>query len=187
MADKKKQREGGLDVLERGRVLDAYDATALVGLKTIIYGAAIEHRDEDEIPVEVPNLPRLMAVAAISRCLMPAKLRGAEIKAVRRIMDLTLAEMAARMGPRTAPETVSRWESEVQPMGAYAEKVFRLLACEQLADEAPGVAYRAAALADLAIADQRDAPEEAVVHLQYLPMRQESGEITETYNDTLVA
>lgn len=181
---KKGRREGGLDVLERGRVLDEYDATTLVGLKTIIYDAAIEHRDDDEVSIEVPKLPMLMAAAAIVRCLMPAKLRGAEIKAMRKIMDLTLAEMAARMDARTAPETVCRWEAEAQPMGAYAEKVFRLLVCEALTGGAPGVAYHAAALADLVIADQRDAP---VVSLEYMPMRRESGEITETYNDKLAA
>jgi DNA-binding transcriptional regulator YiaG len=157
-----------------------------VGLKTIIYDAAIEHLDGDEVSIEVPKLSSLMPAASIVRCLMPAKLRGREIKAMRRIMDLTLVEMAARMDARTAPETVSRWETEAQPMGAYAEKVFRLIVCEALAGEAPGVTYHAAALANLAIADQRDA-EDPVVHLVYLPMRQESGEITETYNDKLVA
>ncbi len=184
----KGRRGGDLDVLEpAGRVLADYDASTLVGLRVVVHDAAIEHRDEDsEISIEVPKLRKLMAAASIARCLMPAKLRGGEIKAIRKIMDLTLAEMAARMDARTAPETVCRWEAEAQPMGAYAEKVFRLLACEALAGEAPGVEYHAAALADLAIVDQRDAAE-PVVHLVYLPMRQESGEITKTYNDKLAA
>ena len=168
-----------------GRVLAKYDATALVGLRTVIHNAAIEHRDDDEVSIEVPKLPGLMAAAAIARCLTPAKLRGAEIKAMRRIMDLTLAQMAARMDARTATETVCRWEAGAQPMGAYAEKVYRLMVCETLAPEAPGVEYRAAYLADMAIAEQRGP--EPVVHLQYMPMRQGNGEITETYNDKLVA
>jgi DNA-binding transcriptional regulator YiaG len=182
---KNRRREGGLNVLEARRVLAEYDATALVGLKTIVHNAAIEHRADDEPSIEVPKLPMLMAAAAISRCLMPAKLRGAEIKAMRRILDLTLAEMAARMDARTATETVCRWEAEAQPMGAYAEKVYRLLVCETLAPEAPGIEYHAAALANLAIAEHRD--HEPVVHLDYMPMRQGNGEIIETYNDKLVA
>jgi hypothetical protein len=106
---------------------------------------------------------------------------------MRRILDLTLAELAARMDARTASETVCRWEAEAQPMGAYAEKVFRLIVCEALAGAAPGVEYHGAALASLAIADQRDAAEEPVIHLHYIPMRQGSGAITETYNDKLAA
>jgi DNA-binding transcriptional regulator YiaG len=181
-------REGGLDVLVRAEhVLDEYDATALVGLKTIIHNAAIEHCEDDGISIEVPKLRKLMAAAAVARCLTPAKLRGGEIKAMRRILDLTIAQMAARMGARTATETVCRWETEAQPMGAYAEKVYRLLVCETLAGDAPGIEYHAAALADLAIADQRDAAEEPVIHLHYIPMLQGSGAITETYNDKLAA
>jgi DNA-binding transcriptional regulator YiaG len=179
---------GGLDVLERaGCVLAAYDATALVGLKTIIHNAAVQHGEDDEASIEVPKLRELLAAAAVARCLMPAKLHGGEIKAMRRILDLTIAQMAARMGTRTATETVCRWETEVQPMGAYAEKVYRLLVCEALAGDAPGVEYHASALADLAIADQRDAAEEPIVHLCYMPMKQGSGEITKTYNDKLAA
>jgi transcriptional regulator with XRE-family HTH domain len=114
---------------------------------------------------------------------MPARLRGPEIKAIRKIMDLTLAEMAQRMGERTARETVSRWESEAQPMGAYAEKVFRLIVCEALTANAQAVDYHAATLADLVITN--DEPE--LVHLSYVPIKARSGAITGAYGDKLVA
>ena len=57
---------------------------------------------------------------------MPDKLQGVEIKAMRKIMGLTLADMAKRLDERTAPETVSRWEADAQPMGGHADKVLRL-------------------------------------------------------------
>jgi hypothetical protein len=36
---------------------------------------------------------------------------------MRKIMDLTLAELDKKLDERTATETVSRWASEAQPMG----------------------------------------------------------------------
>jgi DNA-binding transcriptional regulator YiaG len=181
--EKEGRRKGGLGVLERRRVLKEYDATALVGLKTIVHNAAVEYRDGDEISIQIPKLDRLLAAAAISRCLMPAKLQGGEIKTMRRILDLTIAKMAARMGPRTAVETVCRWETGAQPMGAYAEKVYRLLVCETLAPDT-SIEYRASMLADLVIAEQ-DEPQP--VELRFNTERQPSGAIVETYSGELVA
>jgi hypothetical protein len=55
------------------RVLLVYDASAFVGLQTIVYNAAIERQEDDgEVTIELPKLPELMAAAAISRCLMSA-------------------------------------------------------------------------------------------------------------------
>ena len=134
--------------------LHVYDATPLVGMGTLVYDAAIERVDADgERSVELPKLSELLASAAIIRCLAPARLRGAEIRAVRKIMKLTLNDLAKKLDSKAAPETISRWESETQPMGAYAEKVLRLVVCEQLKEQAPGVTYNASILADLEISD----------------------------------
>ncbi len=78
-------------------------------------------------------------------------------------MGLTMAEMALRLGERTAPQTVSRWESEAQPVGGYAEKVYRLVVCETLTKDAPGVEYSAAKLAALIVPDQWHEHEEPTV------------------------
>jgi DNA-binding transcriptional regulator YiaG len=133
------------------RVLAEYDATALVGLRTLVTNAAIERIENDEIAVELPKLDELLAAAAIARCLLPVKLRGQEIKAIRHILGMTLAELAQRLDEKTALETLSRWESESQPIGTYAEKVLRLVTCEYLKDQAPGMAYGASMLAELQI------------------------------------
>jgi transcriptional regulator with XRE-family HTH domain len=94
-----------------------------------------------------------MASAAMWRCLCPARLRGHEIKAVRKIMGLTLSELAKKLGEKTAVETISRWESEVQPVGGYAEKLVRLLVCETLKDKAPGIDYDGSLIANLPVID----------------------------------
>ncbi|RYC29383.1 DUF1870 family protein [Lichenibacterium minor] len=105
--------------------------------------------NDEEDTVELPKLQELMAAAAIARCLMPERLRGHEIKAMRKILRMTLAELADGMDSKTAVETVSRWESDAQPMGGYAEKVLRLLVCERLHEKAPGIAYDGAMISAL--------------------------------------
>lgn len=136
------------------RVLDTYDATSHVGLRTVVCGAAIERVDESgEETIELPKPRELRASVAVARCLMPEKLQGWEIKAMRKIMGLTLAELAKKLDERTAPETVSRWETDAQPMGSYADKVLRLLICEELRKEAPGIAYNGALIANLRVSE----------------------------------
>jgi DNA-binding transcriptional regulator YiaG len=65
------------------------------------------------------------------------------MKAMRKAMKWTLGDLARKLDGKTAPETVSRWESEAQAAGIYAEKVLRLIVCEQLKKDAPGIAYDA--------------------------------------------
>jgi DNA-binding transcriptional regulator YiaG len=147
-------RRENIEKIESEKTLATYDATVFVGLRTIIYDAAIERIEDDgDVTIELPKLPKLLASAAVARCLMPIKLRGSEIKAMRRIMKMTLTELAERLDGRTAAETVSRWESEGQPMGGYAEKVFRLVVCEKLKGDAPGIDYNASMIAHLKVCD----------------------------------
>jgi DNA-binding transcriptional regulator YiaG len=137
-----------------GQTLKEFDATPLVGLRTLVHDAAIERVNEHgERTVELPNLRELLAAAAMKRCLTPIRLRGHEIKAMRRIMKFTLGDLAKRLDERTAVETVSRWETEAQPMGGYVEKLLRLLVCEELKKEAPGIQYDAGMIANLRVLD----------------------------------
>jgi DNA-binding transcriptional regulator YiaG len=172
------------------RTLEMYDATVFVGLRTVVYDAAIECVEDGETTIELPKLPELLASAAVSRCLLPVRLRGHEIKAMRRIMKLTLAELAKRLDEKTAPETVSRWESEAQPMGGYAEKLLRLLVCEGLRENAPGIEYNASMIADLKVRDPwRTDPNYEVppVELWLLPLKERTGTIIEAWNEKKVA
>ncbi len=136
------------------QTLPEHDVSDLVGLRVIVKDAAIKSIDgEGEETIEIPHLSTLSAAAAVTRCLMPIRLRGAELRAIRRIAGMTAAEMAKRMGDKTSPETLSRWENDKQPMGGYAEKVFRLVVCEELKAQAPGVAYGDGAIARLNVLD----------------------------------
>lgn len=181
--------EAKLEEIER--TLTMYDATVFVGLRTVVYDAAIARIEDDgETTIELPKLPELLASAAVSRCLLPVRLRGSEIKAMRRIMKLTLADLAKRLDEKTAAETVSRWESEAQPMGGYAEKLLRLLVCEELRECAPGIEYNASMIANLKVRDPwRTDPnyETPPVELWLLPLKERSGTIIEAWNEKKVA
>jgi DNA-binding transcriptional regulator YiaG len=161
------------------RTINEYDATALVGLRTIVSNAAIERTDETgEQSIELPKLRELIATAAILRCLMPVRLRGREMKAMRKAMQMTLAELARKLDTRTAPETVSRWEAEAQPMGAYAEKLLRLLVCETLKDSAPGIEYNASMIANMSVAEDEIVPP---IRLVYTKIKQQAGPIIDAW------
>lgn len=173
------------------RVLETYDATTQVGLKTIVCNAAIERVDEDgEETIELPKQRQLRASAAVVRCLIPVKLRGWEIKAMRKIMGLTLADLAKRLDERTAPETVSRWEADAQPMGGFAEKVLRLHVCESLKADAPAIEYNAGMITELKISDPWKTNSDyslPPIVLTLIKLKELSGSIIETWNDKLAA
>jgi DNA-binding transcriptional regulator YiaG len=178
--------EHRVGAIKRAVTLEEYDATPLVGLRTVAKHAAIEQSDENgEIAIELPKLRELLAAAAIVRCLMPIRLRGAEMRALRKIMKMTLADLAKKLDDRTAVETVSRWETEAQPMGGYVEKLLRLLVCETLKDEAPGIEYNGSMIANLRVIDpwRADPSYEAPpIMLGFVKIRQQaSGPVIETW------
>jgi len=102
----------------QGIELAIFDASLFTGLRTIVHDAAIERiDDEGERSIEIPKLAELIASAAVARCLMQERLRGAEIRAIRRIMKLTLGELAKRLDDKTLSKPYrdgnqrrSRWE-----------------------------------------------------------------------------
>ena len=188
MPHKSKSNE---NTTSRNRVtIDEFDATTLIGLPTVVIGAAYEETDEDgEQVVTVPQLKTLAAAAAVSRCLMPVRLRGPELRAMRKIMGLTLVAMAERLDG-TANTTVSKWESEAQQIGGYAEKVFRLQVCEALYREASGVAYDGSMIARLRVLDPWMAdPNFALPPMRFhlVKMKEQSGAVIDVYNNLPMA
>lgn len=128
--------------------LGRYDASTLLGLNVVLISGAKEVVEIDEDGketsfVEIPNLDELSAAAALVRCLMPHKLRGSEIRSLRKIAGMTARELSEAMGGQTALETISRWENEAEFAGGYAEKVLRLAICERVRARAPGIDYSA--------------------------------------------
>jgi DNA-binding transcriptional regulator YiaG len=179
--------EGQHRVAETTTTLSERDVSAIVGVRTIACDAAIKYGDES---TALPKLRELIASALVSRCLMPIRLRGSEMKAMRKGMRMTLSELAKWIGGKTAPETISRWESEAQPIAETTEKWLRLVVCEKLQAEAPGIAYDASMLVNMSdIQDPwTDDPsyEAPPVVLIYMPMKVDNS-VIEAWNEKKAA
>ncbi len=190
--DTQSAKRGGAARKDRTtEVIEQYDATTLVGLRTCLHNSALLHTVEGEEPtIEVPKLRQLVATAAVSRCLMGLRLRGWELKALRKAMRMTLEEFANRLDEKTAIETISRWESEARPMGGYAEKLLRLVVCEELAKEAPGVSYNGSMIAHLRVYDpwlMNKEYEVPYIDLALALMKEPSGSVDKVYTDQKAA
>jgi DNA-binding transcriptional regulator YiaG len=176
---------------ERRQALKEHDVTDLIGFRVIVANTAHEIIDDDgEVTTEIPDIKALSAAAAVGRCLMPARLQGSELRAIRRIAGWTAADLALKLGEKTSAETISRWENDKQSMGGYAEKVFRLVVCEELADVAPGVGYQAGQIARLVVYDPWREDASFVVPplvFERVKVRREDRQLVETWEMELAA
>ena len=108
----------------------------LMGIPVILKDAAVVESDAagDET-VTIPDMDALVAAIAVSRCLEPGKLAGAEIRFMRKALGMTQAEFADML--EIDPATVSRWENDGQVLGGFAEKCLRHLVCDTFRAEFP--------------------------------------------------
>jgi putative zinc finger/helix-turn-helix YgiT family protein len=76
--------------------------------------------------VAIPRVALLHRVIALDVARSTARLTGAEIRFLRKHLGWSGRDFARIFG--VAPETVSRWENDRDPMGAIADRLLRLLA-----------------------------------------------------------
>lgn len=74
----------------------------------------------------MPRLEQLHRVIAEAVAEKPARLTGAEVRFLRKHLGWSGEDVANVMGVRQ--ETVSRWETEKEPMGVVSERLLRLMA-----------------------------------------------------------
>jgi len=65
----------------------------------------------------------LIYAAAVSRVMNEQKLKGRDIRFLRKALDLPSKELADRL--EVAQETMSRWENDKAPIGPENEKLLR--------------------------------------------------------------
>lgn len=82
----------------------------------------------EELPV-IPKLSELHRTIAHMLARQPQKLRGAEIRFLRKYLGWSGSDAAKYLG--VAPETLSRWEHEQSPMGMSVERLLRYAALMQ--------------------------------------------------------
>lgn len=119
----------------------------LGGIEVLIKNAVREITCDacGEQEIEIPDLNGLVRSVAVWRAMEPKQLSGAEVRFMRRALDMTQKEFAAAAD--VAPETVSRWESGVKGHGSMAEKLIRYFVCAVLHELVPAVPFDPKAIA----------------------------------------
>lgn len=126
------------------RVLERYEEN-LMGLPypIVLLDAAeevVDPRSGAPLGVAIPDSEELAAAVALALCFMPVRLIGAEVRFIRRVLDMLGQELAAAV--EMDPATLSRWEHGKQDVGAWADKAVRMAAVLRLQDHAPGSSFR---------------------------------------------
>lgn len=78
--------------------------------------------DEQVVLPQITELHRAIALAVVRT---NARLRGEEVRFLRKYMGLSGGDFAARMG--VDPSTLSRWENRHEPIGPLADRLLRLM------------------------------------------------------------
>jgi putative zinc finger/helix-turn-helix YgiT family protein len=107
--------------------------------------------------VHFPNMAGLSAAIAVARVQQSTRLNGADIRFLRKALDLNQQELADLMGVRN--ETVSRWEAGRQPIEAPSEKLLRALTAIKLSDQAPAISLDFKKLIEIKVAAVRKKPQ----------------------------
>jgi DNA-binding transcriptional regulator YiaG len=101
----------------------------------------------DEEIVVIPDMDGLVRSVAIARALNPVRLGGAEVKYLRRVLDMTQVDFAKAMD--LTAETVSRWENDARGLGLACEKLVRHNVCALIYKETRGRPYDASVIANM--------------------------------------
>ena len=109
-------------------------STSEFGVPIILHDTAVLDEDGD---IHIPHHDKLMSAAAVYRCTLPRRLNGKEMKFIRKAMNKSATVWAKHLS--TDKSTLSRWESNKQPMSVNAEKLLRLTALAFLWSDAPGI------------------------------------------------
>lgn len=96
---------------------------------------------EDE--VVIPKIDQLHQVIAMAVITKRSRLTATEVKFLRKYLGWSGVDFAQHMG--VAPETVSRWENEREPIGGIADRLLRLM----VATRAPARDYSLDTLVEL--------------------------------------
>ena len=141
-------------------------ATSEIGIPIVlvdsVYQKHCKHCGEVLHRIQFPD--RLTAAAAVSRAQLPMKLKGDEIRFLRKAIAKSAVELAEFL--EVAPETVSRWENNKLPMSPALEKLLRLHVGMELKAKAPAILFKPNQVLNMAIKGVRDPSEEIVMVFQ---------------------
>ena len=80
---------------------------------------------------------KLVQAMALYRVTVPTRLNGAELKFIRTALGFPAKKFAELLD--VDPATFSRWENDSKPMSVSKERLARIYAAVDLAEEAPAI------------------------------------------------
>lgn len=91
--------------------------------------------------LRLPRAEALGKMLAMVRVHIPVGLTGAELRFLRKTLNMTQKEFSEQIIPGADTSTLSRWENDTQGMGGFSEMVIRQNTAAVLADQIEGVKY----------------------------------------------
>jgi DNA-binding transcriptional regulator YiaG len=131
----------------------------VVRLLNSVIAFRCSHCDYEELVI--PDLLELARAVSLVRALSPARLRGKELKFIRKALDMTQKDFAEKMELRT--ETVSRWENDHPGTGEYCEKLLRHNVCALLYKDVLAIDYDPAVVTNMRIRPPAKEDQEPIV------------------------
>jgi len=134
------------------RVLSEYEDDLIgIGMPVVLVNSVVEVSCEacGVAEREIPDFDGLVAAVAVSRAMHPFKLRGEELRFLRKAMEVSGKELADVIG--VTPETMSRWENNRDPITPAMEKLIRLMVIARLGEKVPAMDFDPKEVADMRI------------------------------------
>lgn len=155
----KKELMGGMNVV----LIDAVQQVICEGCGTILR-------------TDIPDMPGLIAAVCVKRSKEGLKLKGEEIRFLRKTAEWPATKVAQELN--AAEETVSRWENGAQVIGDPNERIFRWKMCRALEQKAPGIFWNDNELLSLKITPF--ATEPLVMEFRYAPVKRREQWLEQT-------
>jgi DNA-binding XRE family transcriptional regulator len=120
---------------------------------------------------DIPDVPGLIAAVCVARAKENLKLKGEEIRFLRKTAGWTAAKLAQELN--TADETVSRWENGAMIIGDPNERILRWKICRALEQKAPGIIWNDNELLSLKITPFKTRPLVMAFHRPVVKRREQ--------------
>jgi len=108
-----------------------------MGITVMLLDSAYRVKSGDAAGVIVPDVSGLEAAMAVARVMDDFKLGGKEFKFLRKAIGIKAVDLANFLS--VAPETLSRWENDKEPISTNPERIMRVRTFHALRNKAPGV------------------------------------------------
>ena len=168
--------------------------TEIIGIEVVLHNSAerVKCRDCHDETIMIPNMAGLIAAIAMLRVLNPIKLKGSEIRFIRKSLGLSAKKFASIL--EVSAESFSRWENDKSPISSVYEKLLRIFAAKNLQEKAPAIDMDIDTLVHMHIKPVCSSNRKMIFHLERLRMDEETRQanknkarLADAYTSSLAA